>query len=527
MGPMSRYYDHYGLAINYSELLAVVDSYASLRAFIVAELSDGFTVNVSGRVSPEDGGGGLFRYVAASVVAENSATVIEPDEGVGRWERIYSTPVDVRWFGAVGDGSTSNDTAFADAIAFLESEGGGDLFVPVGVFRFDASVNLGSKGKRLYGAGWTSRVSDLRGGAQWVPSAIEGTVLWFPASAGLVMAGDEQRVERMALLGPGNAANGGGISVSPAKARNGVRDVMVANFEYGIKTNASESSAFEVISAIGCTTGIYASGTDQAWRDIFCVANVDAIEASVFGGYFSHCTIQGNVGYGFVATGSIESICISDSWWELNTSGSIHLDATAGFIKSFNVRNSRSSDTVGVVYSGAQQITSVHFGPNTLFQSCSMTVPSTVLRSSISSDSSFYSITNNSPDFAIPFAEDGTYVYASTNVAWELAFSGAPQVSTLAEYFFDVLAYDTATSAHRASWRDLRATYYMDAGGTMNAVGAEIGMVAPTVSSDATAADLRLWIVRAGSQTSVVMQVGGVAAAYRWQINVRRRDLRP
>jgi hypothetical protein len=66
---------------------------------------------VTGRVTANDGGGGLFFFVPASVTATNLGTVF-PSTGVaGRWFREYSGPLNVAWFGVIGDfnGSTGTD----------------------------------------------------------------------------------------------------------------------------------------------------------------------------------------------------------------------------------------------------------------------------------------------------------------------------------------------------------------------------------------------------------------------------------
>jgi hypothetical protein len=53
-------------------------------------------------------------------------------------ERITS-PVDIRWFGAIGDGSTDCSAAIAGAIAALPSDGG-EVYVPPGLFLTDPIV---------------------------------------------------------------------------------------------------------------------------------------------------------------------------------------------------------------------------------------------------------------------------------------------------------------------------------------------------------------------------------------------------
>jgi hypothetical protein len=70
----------------------------------------------AGMDSANDGGGGLFLYHSASTKTADDVTVITPDSGIGRWERVFSGPVDVRWFGAKGGGTTPDHAAIQNAL---------------------------------------------------------------------------------------------------------------------------------------------------------------------------------------------------------------------------------------------------------------------------------------------------------------------------------------------------------------------------------------------------------------------------
>src|SRR5690349_6801558 len=75
--------------------------------------------------STPDGGGGPFKYEAASASADNGGTVIDPTAaGNGRWKRPEQTTVSLRQFGAKGDGSTNDASARDNAITALTSTGG-------------------------------------------------------------------------------------------------------------------------------------------------------------------------------------------------------------------------------------------------------------------------------------------------------------------------------------------------------------------------------------------------------------------
>ena len=67
-------------------------------------------VDVLGYYTKGDGGGGTFYWDATSTEADNGGTIIQAT-GIttGRWKRVFSGAVNVKWFGAKGDGVT-NDT---------------------------------------------------------------------------------------------------------------------------------------------------------------------------------------------------------------------------------------------------------------------------------------------------------------------------------------------------------------------------------------------------------------------------------
>lgn len=102
-----------------------------------------------------DGGHGLFKWFSTSTTANNNGTVFGVDsvEVPGRWHRVYSGPVNVRWFTAVyancgTDGgvdcpSPSSDftLAAAAALTYLQTKTyGGTLYFPEGVY--DLKVGL-------------------------------------------------------------------------------------------------------------------------------------------------------------------------------------------------------------------------------------------------------------------------------------------------------------------------------------------------------------------------------------------------
>jgi len=106
-----------------------VATFAALSALSLSGLTTGYTVNVNNRATAGDQGGGLFYLDLTSVLTANGGTVLATS-GAGRWLRIYTGPVNVRWFGAIGDGATNDLAAFQAANTASTS-----VFIPDGTYK--------------------------------------------------------------------------------------------------------------------------------------------------------------------------------------------------------------------------------------------------------------------------------------------------------------------------------------------------------------------------------------------------------
>jgi hypothetical protein len=104
---------------NSSSQVNTVDDVASIIAPASRKIID-----VLGYSSPNDGGGGLFYWDSTSTETVVSGMILEaPAIVTGRWKRIYSGDLDVRWFGAVADGVTDATQAINRAVDFIERVG--------------------------------------------------------------------------------------------------------------------------------------------------------------------------------------------------------------------------------------------------------------------------------------------------------------------------------------------------------------------------------------------------------------------
>ncbi len=103
-------------------MAAQVPTVATMATLITCLPDRHKRVFLHARASEGDGGGGHFRWDAASTTAHNAGTVVQPGYNTaaavstGRWVREYSGAIDDRWFGAVSDTAVDSAPAINAAI---------------------------------------------------------------------------------------------------------------------------------------------------------------------------------------------------------------------------------------------------------------------------------------------------------------------------------------------------------------------------------------------------------------------------
>ena len=124
--------------------LHTVDHVAALRAL---RPDSSPAVLVLGYDTPGDGGGGIFSASTDTTTPDNGGTLIAMSSGrTGCWRRLFSGPVDARWFGAKGDG-VEDDTA-----ALLRAAAVQNLVFSPGTYVVSASVVFAGTVAMLRGA---------------------------------------------------------------------------------------------------------------------------------------------------------------------------------------------------------------------------------------------------------------------------------------------------------------------------------------------------------------------------------------
>lgn len=118
---------------------------------------------VSGYYIPGDGGGGQFYWDPASALADDSGTVIIPNSGgTGRWIRLTDGIINVKYFGAKGDGINDDCAAIQSAHDSFPSKGG-ILFFPAGTYALGSRLNITKPTVMKLGIGSISALTNFNG----------------------------------------------------------------------------------------------------------------------------------------------------------------------------------------------------------------------------------------------------------------------------------------------------------------------------------------------------------------------------
>lgn len=132
-----------------STIVQVFETLAALRS----EAIDGSTLSTSpraaillGRSAPGDGGGGVFLAVPGASGEDNGTTFVPTAaNNSGAWRRIYSGPLDIRWFGASLT-SSDNSPAIQGAINSAQDRArfprGASIYVPTGDWVIQSQLTI-------------------------------------------------------------------------------------------------------------------------------------------------------------------------------------------------------------------------------------------------------------------------------------------------------------------------------------------------------------------------------------------------
>lgn len=119
---------------------SVVTTIANLR-LLTGEADQ--SISLLGHTAVGDGGGGDFYWDATSTDADNDGTIIKVT-GVttGRWIRLYSGAINVKWFGAKGDFDYTSSTGTDDTAAIQAAIDYAATLIDADGHYFDSGVGI-------------------------------------------------------------------------------------------------------------------------------------------------------------------------------------------------------------------------------------------------------------------------------------------------------------------------------------------------------------------------------------------------
>ena len=96
-------------------------------------------VIVKGYHTENDGGGGTFFWNETDTSADDGGLVIIPNAlpATGRWNRLFDDVINVKWFGAKGDGTTDDTTEINSSISAITT---GTILMPEGSYFISSSI---------------------------------------------------------------------------------------------------------------------------------------------------------------------------------------------------------------------------------------------------------------------------------------------------------------------------------------------------------------------------------------------------
>ncbi|SEN10713.1 hypothetical protein SAMN05192574_102472 [Mucilaginibacter gossypiicola] len=119
--------------------MTTIANYAALRSYAYTPGNE--SVFVEGYSTTGDGGQGTFNWDPSGTEADNDGTIIIVGSTTpGRWKRLYSGSIDLRWFGAKNDGSADVTSILNNVIAFADTVPSAISFI--GSYLVNGTVNI-------------------------------------------------------------------------------------------------------------------------------------------------------------------------------------------------------------------------------------------------------------------------------------------------------------------------------------------------------------------------------------------------
>lgn len=350
-----------------------IANYAVLRAYI------GSAIQV--RITGNGIAGFFYRDDVDTTSADNGGTIIVSSNGK-RWKRIYEGAVNVKWFGAKGNG-TDNDTAQIQAAVdsfplnvagagVLSPKGfsnGGRLLFPRGRYKITATITL-RRGIQITG--------ESRESTQILSFTAQSVFKYIDLGRYIQ---DEINISNLSIWQDPTVTptSGAGIEVffdtalQPiASVTTLIENIIIEGTFRGILLGAGCWSTIKNVDLTKCITyGVHIKSSDSAIPPvtvsttstsfISCYSNLCGGDGYRIeeGGYcsFISCASDSNLGYGYYfKSGTGHSLIACGA--EVNALGGLYAESAYGMFINIDIID-KSADKHGITLNNSQKITLV------------------------------------------------------------------------------------------------------------------------------------------------------------------------
>ena len=340
----------------------VVNTVAALRN--ATPTANAF-VNVEGYYTPGDGAGGDFYAVtgaAPGTYVDNGGTIIVPGNGSSAWIRAYSGSVNVKWFGAKGDGVFDDTIYIQTALTAIGQNAIIDF--PRGTYVVSATLTLPT-GAYLRG---------LQRGFIYGPTASTVTLRFTGVTTCVESLGRPYiTLEGLTINGSNSSQYGfvGGFVTTMYSVN--IIGCTEAGLYLPVGSYIPQTSSYYNCSFNGNKYGLFAlgGGTQNFYSCVFRQNTQDGVNGALLTSNFHDCVFESNVGFGVVLTGNSGMTSFSGtSYFEQNNAAlgvngyQTYIDCTSILPITFisTVFGSTTTTKVANINNG-----------NILFKNCSQT----------------------------------------------------------------------------------------------------------------------------------------------------------
>jgi hypothetical protein len=243
-------------------------------------------ITVGGYYSENDGGGGSFVWKSGSRPTQDNGYVIYHNSNTSGWfQRVaHNNVINVRWFGAKGDGVVNDYPVFSTIFGLIGSDESGSIFVPKGDYRMATSLEFGEKTIHMFGETRAENISSLQTSKLIFDTGLDGLKLSY-----LNPDTGESVIENLFIQSAGHSVSGSEVGIT-INQKSYWRNVTVYGFkgdgiviEGALPSTHTNLAAFErVKSAFNGGNGFYIVGADaNQMTFITC----DAVENDGWGFY--------------------------------------------------------------------------------------------------------------------------------------------------------------------------------------------------------------------------------------------------